>query len=529
MFSIFWQCLNGPRLYRYHGSSTVAAHAYPINDLELYADRVIIWIRFFKAFSYWTSPVWFPFLYKRGTISTMEGLIYVATFTGVFGIVFYTAIMCRGIGRYMNPEYKVFLNVISKANKDCNKDNRLTLAAYDSEFFAWPVDFNCKNITIREDIRTKMHVDEKQQMDESSFIGNIGNVFLKAISYVCVHSFGRRLVYPGSTSMQYLMHDALLQGRSQLIEKKHGNRIKLKTLDNNEIDAAFIDNRNSAFHANGDTLVICCEGNAGFYEIGIMNTPYENGYSVLGWNHPGFGGSTGIPFPSQDQNAIDCVMKYAIYKLGFLPENIIVYGWSIGGYSSLWLAAKYPDMKGIILDATFDEIMPLAKKQFPGWWMPMVKIAVRDYFNLNNSELVKKYSGPILLIRRTQDEVITTEPPGVLSGNRGNYLLLNLFKYRYPNIMSEIASNVLLDWLSGNSINEDYLISDDEFYLSSLKSYVLENSYSYPMLIGESWAEDAKVKMALYLSKKYMVDFSSTHCMPLSKRLFTMPWTISLE
>lgn len=49
---------------------------------------------------------------------------------------------------------------------------------------------------------------------------------------------------------------------------------------------------NSYFSRNGDTLVICSEGNAGFYEIGIMATPIEGGYSVLGWNHPGFGGSS---------------------------------------------------------------------------------------------------------------------------------------------------------------------------------------------------------------------------------------------
>ena len=38
----------------------------------------------------------------------------------------------------------------------------------------------------------------------------------------------------------------------------------------------------------GETLVICCEGNAGFYEVGCMVTPFNCGYSVLGWNHPGF-------------------------------------------------------------------------------------------------------------------------------------------------------------------------------------------------------------------------------------------------
>jgi len=43
---------------------------------------------------------------------------------------------------------------------------------------------------------------------------------------------------------------------------------------------------------NGDILVICCEGNGGFYEVGMTPTPMEAGYSVMGWNHPGFAGST---------------------------------------------------------------------------------------------------------------------------------------------------------------------------------------------------------------------------------------------
>ena len=48
----------------------------------------------------------------------------------------------------------------------------------------------------------------------------------------------------------------------------------------------------SEMNSDGKILVICCEGNAGFYEVGMISTPLELGYSVLGWNHPGFGGST---------------------------------------------------------------------------------------------------------------------------------------------------------------------------------------------------------------------------------------------
>lgn len=138
----------------------------------------------------------------------------------------------------------------------------------------------------------------------------------------------------------------ILSGRGKLIVEYKGERFKLKTQDGNDIDSVFIDRRGR--HPNGDTLVICCEGNSGFYEIGIAMTPIEANYSVLGWNHPGFGGSTGTPYPSQEQNAIDCVLQFAIHHLKFLPENIVLFGWSIGGYSASWAAMNYPDLKAMV-------------------------------------------------------------------------------------------------------------------------------------------------------------------------------------
>lgn len=69
-----------------------------------------------------------------------------------------------------------------------------------------------------------------------------------------------------------------------------GQRAKIRTADNNLIDTMFVDHRK--FSSKGKVLVICCEGNSGFYEIGIMTTVLKSGYSALGWNHPGFAGST---------------------------------------------------------------------------------------------------------------------------------------------------------------------------------------------------------------------------------------------
>lgn len=59
----------------------------------------------------------------------------------------------------------------------------------------------------------------------------------------------------------------------------------LITTEGDRVDAMFVDQRGSG--ANSDILVVTCEGNAGFYETGIMMIPLALNYSVLGWNQPG--------------------------------------------------------------------------------------------------------------------------------------------------------------------------------------------------------------------------------------------------
>lgn len=59
-----------------------------------------------------------------------------------------------------------------------------------------------------------------------------------------------------------------------------------------------------------------------------------------------------------------------------------------------------------ILDATFDDVLYLAQPRMPACLGGIVNIAIRKYCNLNNAELAMKYNGPLLLIRRTEDEII---------------------------------------------------------------------------------------------------------------------------
>lgn len=41
----------------------------------------------------------------------------------------------------------------------------------------------------------------------------------------------------------------------------------------------------------------------------------------------------GVPFPQNEANAMDVVIQFAMHKLGFQLTDIVVYAWSIGGFT----------------------------------------------------------------------------------------------------------------------------------------------------------------------------------------------------
>jgi len=125
---------------------------------------------------------------------------------------------------------------------------------------------------------------------ESKFIERLFHYPTLLLGYICINVFGRRLMFPGSLQIfRHMVNRDLLDGRANLIVSYRAKRYILRTADGNNIDTMFVDRRS---YDNGQLLVITCEGNAGFYEVGCMMTAIKGGYSVLGWNRPGFGESS---------------------------------------------------------------------------------------------------------------------------------------------------------------------------------------------------------------------------------------------
>ncbi|XP_048353888.1 protein ABHD16B-like [Sphaerodactylus townsendi] len=375
---------------------------------------------------------------------------------------------------------------------------------------------------------------------QTSVLHGIKQSSNKLVRHALAHSLGRWLLYPGSVCLfNKVPLSLLVKGRARLMEDFHGKRAKLVARDGNKIDTMFVDRRNRKDpRQKGMRLVICCEGNGSFYEIGCLATPLKAGYSVLGWNHPGFARSTGKPYPKNDINAMEVVLQYAIHRLNFSLPDIVIYGYSLGSYTATWAAMTYPNLGGLILDASFDGLIPLAVNMIDKRWKKLVVKIVMEHFDLNVVHQLCKYPGAVLLIRRTLDEITSTEfskedRVPMARSNRANQLLLQLLWTRYPDIVAR-TQGVLHHWLSADSLPLESLIYhylykvNENWCVQMLRSYKesLGPNADFPWKIGKGLPLSQKQQLALFLAKKHMKNVVTTHGRTLPAEEFQLPWKL---
>ncbi|XP_029160510.1 protein ABHD16A [Nylanderia fulva] len=529
-----WKCTFSPRLFKIYEVTWIGHlvdKSYEPKNLERWGDQIVISFAAIWSISLYAVPVIATFLYHR-SYSLTDNIFCLSKLAASVGALLIASLAARGYSRANNPCYVKFMETLNEAQLQYNERTKQELHKYDFEFWAWPVDFDIlelKGDKITDKLTLEKIANASERLRRQSGKDFLFAIPCKLLSYVVAHTFAIKVIYPGSVSfISWALGSTLMKGRIDLI-KQGGERFKLMTIDKNQIDTVFVDRRNK--NANGDILVISCEGNCGFYETGIISTPLNKGYSVLGWNHPGFGNSTGAPYPDQEENAVDCIMRFAIERLKFPEERIILYGWSIGGYTATWTAMNYPNIHSLVLDATFDDVLPLAIKTMSPSLKGLVRNVIRSYFNLNIAEQLNRYNGTVLLVRRTDDEIICI-PDNSLAGNRGNMLLTKLLLRRYPHLFSETSESgtVLSRFLSAEASDRASILEssrvDEKRCLELIAADIRKNDgvINYPSTLGQDCNINTKLQLVLFLATMYMKDQSSSHCIPLTVDLFHPGW-----
>lgn len=147
---------------------------------------------------------------------------------------------------------------------------------------------------------------------------------------------------------------------------------------------------------NSDYVILFSHGNA--EDLG--NLPYwiqtfnNLGYSFFGYDYPGYGLSTGSPTEDGVYDSIQASYDYLINTLHYKPEQIIVYGRSLGCAPSIKLASDNKVGK-VILEAPFATAFTV---------ITHAKLLPFDKFP--NIKRINQINAPLLVIHGTKDNVI---------------------------------------------------------------------------------------------------------------------------
>ena len=123
--------------------------------------------------------------------------------------------------------------------------------------------------------------------------------------------------------------------------------IQLQSIPN-RITGLYLPNPESQY------TILYSHGNA--EDLGLIRFRLQQlqamGFSVLAYDYPGYGTSTGKPSVQGAYHAIDAAYNYLTQELNISPSQIIVYGRSVGGGPSVDLASRQP-VGGLVIESSF--------------------------------------------------------------------------------------------------------------------------------------------------------------------------------
>jgi uncharacterized protein len=154
------------------------------------------------------------------------------------------------------------------------------------------------------------------------------------------------------------------------------------------------------FHGNGSNIGDNVYRSSRFHQLGM---------SVLLIDYRGYGKSSG-PFPNEDLVYEDAqaAWNYLTQTRKIAPQDIFLYGHSLGGAIAIEMAVRYPNLAGVIGEGTFTSIRAMVEGGILARLFPIDLLLTQRFDSIAK---VRSLKTPILFIHGTTDDVI----PAVMS------------------------------------------------------------------------------------------------------------------
>lgn len=173
--------------------------------------------------------------------------------------------------------------------------------------------------------------------------------------------------------------------------------VSFKSSDGINLSGWFVPVRNSrgamlVFHGKGENI------SNGLRLIDYIRR--KIGLTVFIIDYRGYGKSEGRPTERGTYLDARAAWEYLTGPRKIKPQNIIIFGRSLGGPIAAWLAREVKP-GALILDSTFTSVKNLAAQIYP--YMPVRKFL---RFNYPTIEYLKEITIPVLIIHSSEDDYI---------------------------------------------------------------------------------------------------------------------------
>ena len=153
---------------------------------------------------------------------------------------------------------------------------------------------------------------------------------------------------------------------------------------------------------NARATLLFLHGNAGniSHRLDSLKIFHDLGLATLIIDYRGYGKSRGQP--SEQGTYLDAMAawRYLTEDKGIRPQQIIIFGRSLGGAVAVRLAAD-TRAAGLILESTFTSITDVGRQHYP--YLPVNYLARIHYPSIDH---IDKINSPLLCIHSREDEII---------------------------------------------------------------------------------------------------------------------------
>lgn len=148
--------------------------------------------------------------------------------------------------------------------------------------------------------------------------------------------------------------------------------------------------------------LLFCHGNAGniSHRLDSLKIFHDLGLSVLIFDYRGYGESDGRPSEAGTYRDAEAAWRYLTDQRGIAPENIVIFGRSLGAAVAAHLAAAHKP-KALILESGFTSAPDLAAEIY--WFLPVRWLLRLRY---DAAAYLKQVRAPVLIVHSRDDEII---------------------------------------------------------------------------------------------------------------------------